>query len=268
MFAEVRPQPGWWGIVKERAAACWWQLLVLSALGALAEGCTELVLLPFHLPYQLRDALQVLIGTVTGTLVLAAGARVLGLGVGPLTALRVPPRRLAATAGWSLLLHVESLYALVHAVVAPDGPWAPEGPVVWTLLLALVYGAVVALVLPMTAFLENGGARGAWLVVHSGWATALRLLALALVTVFATQFLPGWAAVAMYRYQVYPAVGVMGLVQIPLTAAVLLLAYATYLRSPAAAPTPLPAAPSPYPTVDPAFPHSPAERKPVSAPLD
>ncbi|MFJ5229418.1 hypothetical protein ACIQBJ_05895 [Kitasatospora sp. NPDC088391] len=255
MFDEVAaPKATWWGIVKERAAACWWQLIVL-VLVELLLGAVATVLVYAVAPHDYRvvGVADLLLSLVVTAALAGAKARVLGLGVGPLTALRLPPLRIALMAVLSLLLSAMLLHRL--GTLLADGPFLADLPVAgrWGMGALVVVLAVLALPLPMAVFLEGRGLGRACRIAFGDWRTALRLLGLALLQFALGAFVPMLAFNTLYRYGAGVPSIASSLVPPVLGYFLLFPVFASYLRSPAARPPAPPVEPDPYPQVGPAF---------------
>ncbi|MFJ1751772.1 hypothetical protein [Kitasatospora sp. NPDC088134] len=255
MFDEVAaPKATWWGIVKERAAACWWQLIVLVLVELLlGTMATALVYAVAPHDYRVVGVANLLLSLVVSAALAGAKARVLGLGVGPLTALRLPPLRIALMSVLSLPLSVMLVYRLGMLFI--DGPFLFDlsTPMTWGLRVLVVVLAMLGLPLPMTVFLEGRGLGRACRIAFGDWRTALRLLGIALLQFVLVTFVPMWAFDTLYQYGPDVPLLVNSLLSPVLGYLLLFPVFATYLRSPAARPPASPVEPDPYPEVGPAF---------------
>ncbi|MFE1319507.1 hypothetical protein [Kitasatospora phosalacinea] len=243
----------WWGIVAERARACGWQLLAVSAV---AEVAVEVA--TYAVPW---DDAERVVRTVLVVLLSACeyglAMRLLAFGPRSAAVLRVPPRQLGLMTLWSALLSVSVLSELLLALSPATAMDLYRGPQWLPVALLALLGGAVAAPLPAAVFLEDGGLRASWRLLRGGWPTALRLCAIALVGAVAELLIQElYVDVFFASESPFVALVTRALV-VPLHFALLLALFATYLRSPAARPAgPLagPAAePSAYPPVDAAF---------------
>ncbi|GLW67799.1 hypothetical protein Kpho02_00980 [Kitasatospora phosalacinea] len=257
MIEGTRPGgASWWGTVAERVRACGWPLLLVVTVSAVVEGAVALAMyaVPQH------DAVRV-VRTVLLVLLSACeyGLAMRLLAFGPRTAavLRVTPRQLGLMTTWSVLLSVPVVSELLLILSPATAFGLYRGPQLVPVVLLALLGGAVAAPLPAAVFLEDGGLRASWRLLCSGWATALRLGAIALGGAVADLLLEQLYVDALFASRSVLVALVVRALVVPVHFALPLALFATYLRSPAARPAvPLagpPVAPSAYPPVDAAF---------------
>ncbi|MEV4556802.1 hypothetical protein AB0K51_07360 [Kitasatospora sp. NPDC049285] len=213
------PDATWWGIVRERTTACWWQLLLVN-LGLAVAHLVAMTATRF-LGYNLTE---ILVQDGVGALL---GALAWWVQLSVLTGARPDPRRIAPLTLWLLLCNPQTLQDVAWL-------WSPatlldptDLPVALLIAAVGIYLTAVGLLLPLPAFLEGRGPVRTVRLLHSGWPTALRLAALTFGTMaFRSAFLQFYSTAAGEPY-----VLLLNLVALPVSAVTAVLLYATYRRA-------------------------------------
>ncbi|MFD8477850.1 hypothetical protein [Kitasatospora sp. NPDC059673] len=182
----TREGASWWGIVKSRAAAGWWRLLLLALVPLLAEWAVQFGGAAVRAPLAITLVLPVLVGVAVSAVVWAPKLEVLsgrrgllgtaGAGVAVLAvALLVPQaRRLVITASFLIPESAVGARSNVFAtLVLPPGGAVLE--------LAALLGSLALTLLPMAVLLEGAGVRRAWAVLRGDWRTVLRAVGITLI---------------------------------------------------------------------------------------
>ncbi|MGW4693497.1 hypothetical protein ACWEO1_14030 [Kitasatospora cineracea] len=231
----VRPGgASWWGIFAERAVARGPLVLLVVAVGAVLQLAAGVVVAGLVPAFWLLRLLSVAVATLLVSFEYGVALRLLAFRPGLGSALRVPPRQLGLMAGWSVLLSVPTLVDLC-AAFRPDLYFdLLRGPLRWPLLALGAFGGALAAALPAAVFVAGGGLRTAWRLLSSGWATALRLCAIALFGCVAGLLVQQWSVEALWRSRSLAAMFAVDALAAPVHLLVLLLLFATYRRSPAA----------------------------------
>lgn len=224
----------WWGIFAERAVARGPLVLLVAAVGAVLQLAAGVLVAGLVPAFWMLRLLSVAVATLLVSFEYGVALRLLAFRPGLGFALRVPPRQLGLMAGWSVLLSVPTLVDLCAA-------FRPElyfdllrGPLRWPLLALGAFGGVLAAALPAAVFVAGGGLRASWRLLSSGWATALRLCAIALFGCVAGLLVQQWSVEALWRSRSVAAAFAVDALAAPVHLLVLLLLFATYRRSPAA----------------------------------
>ncbi|MFI1518877.1 hypothetical protein [Kitasatospora cineracea] len=224
----------WWGIFAERAVARGPLVLLVVAVGAVLQLAAGVVVSGLAPTLWLLRLLSVAVATLLVSFEYGVALRLLAFRPGLGSALRVPPRQLGLMAGWSVLLSVPTLVDLC-AAFRPDLYFdLLRGPSRWPLLALGAFGGALAAALPAAVFVAGGGLRAAWRLLSSGWATALRLCAIALFGWVAGLLVQQWSVEALWRSRSLAAMFAVDALAAPVHLLVLLLLFATYRRSPAA----------------------------------
>ncbi|MFI9789083.1 hypothetical protein ACIHEI_37045 [Kitasatospora sp. NPDC051984] len=189
VYEETRTDASWWGIVKSRAAACWWRLLLLALVPVVAEWALRFIGSAVEAPLAITLVLPILVGAAVSALVwapkleLLSGRRGLlgtaGSGVALLAvALLVPRARyLAITV---ILLLPESVRNNTSTLILPPGGMVLD--------LAALLGAIALTLLPTAVLMEGAGVRRAWAVLRGDWRTVLRVIAITLIPAVVSSF--------------------------------------------------------------------------------
>ncbi|MEV7216272.1 hypothetical protein AB0O31_24680 [Kitasatospora cineracea] len=225
----------WWGVLVERAVARGPLVLLVVAVGAVLQLAAGVVVSGLVPVFWLLRLLSVAVATLLVSFEYGVALRLLAFRPGLGFALRVPLRQFGLMAGWSVLLSVPTLVDL-GAAFRPELYFdLLRGPLRWPLLALGAFGGVLAAALPAAVFVAGGGLRAAWRLLSSGWATALRLCAIALFGCVAGLLVQQWSTEALWRSRSVAAAFAVDALAVPVHLLVLLMLFATYRRSPAAA---------------------------------
>ncbi|MEV4611384.1 hypothetical protein AB0K43_02110 [Kitasatospora sp. NPDC049258] len=178
-----RPGASWWALVRGMSAACWWRLLVvevLLAVAGLAVTTVGWMLVGAGLP-PVGYLVVLAAGGLAAAWKWSAALRILDGGHGILPALRPDPRRTGRLWLWLVALDLAGLMTLLEFVGGPLIYSLDLPTVLPAIELASLYLAFAAALLPMAVLLEGRGFGRAWRLSHGGWRAVLRVLPVVLI---------------------------------------------------------------------------------------
>lgn len=179
----------WWAIVRGKLAVCWWRLLAVQALSGLIGFAVLTLCLGLGCPPVARDLVLLAEGGLGAAWSWSASLRILEGGHGFLSALRPDLRRMTRLWGWLVALNLLDLLRLLGDVDGGAYFDLIRSPVAKVILLAFLYLAFAAALLPMAVLLEGRGFRRAWRLSHGGWRTVLRVLPVVVLGLVASEAL-------------------------------------------------------------------------------
>ncbi|KQV13944.1 MULTISPECIES: hypothetical protein [unclassified Kitasatospora] len=194
-------------LIREKLAACWWQLLAVELLFA-GAGWATLTLCTTSIGPDLLPVRNALFFGASGlgfAWSWSAKLRILDGGHGFLSALRPDLRRIGWLAGWLLALDVIGLLGFLSFVdidAYADFVFSPAMPAV---LLGALYLKFAAALLPMAILLEGRGVRRAWRLTHRHWRTVLRVLPVVVLGRVASDIVHRWLVTAAFQYSPQPS---------------------------------------------------------------
>jgi len=239
---------GWWALIRERLAACWWRLLVVEVLfgaAVMIEQMLGLLLKRFDLGLA-GDLWMLAAGGLATAWRWSTELRILDGGHGILPALMPDLHRIRRLWGWLVALNILGLLDLL--IYVDSGLFANyvTSPLWDAVRFGALYVSFASALLPMAVLLEGRGADRAWRLSHGDWRTTLRVLAVVLLGSLASAVLHyaegiarGPLASASRLLLVLVAALLIYVMLSVLTTALL---YAAYCLSPHRRPTAQPAA--------------------------
>ncbi|MFF0387885.1 hypothetical protein ACFYS8_04230 [Kitasatospora sp. NPDC004615] len=200
VYEETRADASWWGIVKSRAAACWWRLLLLALVPVVAEWALRFIGSAVEAPLAITLVLPILVGAAVSALVwapkleLLSGRRGLlgraGAGVALLAVALLVPRARHLVIMTSFLFPESTRNSAASALLLPPGGMVLD--------LAALLGAIALTLLPTAVLMEGAGVRRAWAVLRGDWRTVLRVIAITLIPAVVSSFVLSMAMSSFY----------------------------------------------------------------------
>ncbi|MEV7216271.1 hypothetical protein AB0O31_24675 [Kitasatospora cineracea] len=186
----ARQGPVWWAVVRERAAACWWQLLLVNLVFAVAGNVLASVVGRAGAAPEASAVLLFAAGAVLTAWRWSAQLRLLTGQSDLSTAFRAARGPVLRLALLGAAVDLPGL-AWLLSVLLPGGYDLLVRPVLPLLDPVALYLLAVAALLPMAVLLEGRDLRRSWQLLHGGWRATVRIGLVVLAHAALNRALPG-----------------------------------------------------------------------------